>query len=66
MSNGPPAVYQDGAGAATTTRINGRRLGHGLSGMRERVTLLDGTFSAGPTPEGGFEVAAELPITAPA
>jgi signal transduction histidine kinase len=29
--------------------------------MRERVTLLGGTFSAGPAPGGGFEVAAELP-----
>jgi len=25
------------------------------------VTLLGGTFSAGPAPGGGFEVAAELP-----
>jgi signal transduction histidine kinase len=40
--------------------------GHGLAGMRERVALLGGTFSAGPVPDGGFEVAAELPTGAPA
>lgn len=36
--------------------------GYGIVGMRERVGLLDGEFSAGPRPEGGFRVAALLPI----
>ncbi|MGW1176585.1 sensor histidine kinase [Kitasatospora sp. NPDC002543] len=35
--------------------------GHGLVGLRERAQLLGGTLSAGPTPDGGFEVRAELP-----
>lgn len=35
--------------------------GFGITGMRERVRLLDGRFSAGPRPEGGFRVTAELP-----
>ncbi|NUP47708.1 MAG: sensor histidine kinase [Catenulispora sp.] len=35
--------------------------GFGLLGMRERVSLLSGQFSAGPRPEGGFRVAARLP-----
>ncbi|MGC4814490.1 sensor histidine kinase [Micromonospora sp. DT228] len=35
--------------------------GHGLTGMRERATSLGGTFSAGPLPDGGYAVAAELP-----
>ena len=38
--------------------------GHGLLGLRERAGLLGGTFHAGPTPEGGFEVAANYPIRA--
>jgi signal transduction histidine kinase len=37
-------------------------IGHGLLGMRERTAMLDGEFSNGPTPEGGYEVAAMLPL----
>ncbi|RDI21645.1 sensor histidine kinase [Lentzea flaviverrucosa] len=36
-------------------------VGHGLIGMRERVAVYGGTFSAGPGSEGGFRVVAELP-----
>ncbi|WP_194905615.1 sensor histidine kinase [Catenulispora rubra] len=36
--------------------------GFGLLGMRERVTLLSGQFSAGRRPEGGFRVTARLPV----
>lgn len=36
--------------------------GYGIVGMRERVGLLHGEFSAGPLPDGGFRVAALLPI----
>lgn len=39
--------------------------GHGLRGMRERVALLDGSLTAGPDPEGGWVIAAELPLTEP-
>ncbi|HYN92731.1 MAG TPA: histidine kinase [Pilimelia sp.] len=35
--------------------------GHGVAGMRERAVLLGGEFSAGPTAQGGFSVAAMLP-----
>ena len=38
--------------------------GFGLIGMRERVGLLHGDFSAGPRSEGGFRVAARLPLAA--
>ncbi|MFE7490861.1 sensor histidine kinase [Kitasatospora sp. NPDC057541] len=36
--------------------------GHGLLGMRERAAMLGGELSAGPTPEGGYEVTALLPL----
>ncbi|MGW4207363.1 sensor histidine kinase [Lentzea sp. NPDC004789] len=36
--------------------------GHGLIGMRERVAVYGGTFSAGPGEDGGFRVVAELPV----
>lgn len=36
--------------------------GHGLVGLRERAGLLGGTFSAGPTSEGGFRVSATYPL----
>ncbi len=50
--NGPATlpVAEPGAGAA-----------HGLVGMRERVAVLGGTFHAGTTPDGGFQVKARLP-----
>ncbi|MFD3309833.1 sensor histidine kinase [Streptomyces sp. NPDC058694] len=47
----------NGPGRAATT-------GYGLLGMRERVGLLHGEFSAAPRPEGGFRVAARLPVPA--
>jgi len=36
--------------------------GHGIIGMRERVTLLGGEFSAGPLPGYGFRVSACIPL----
>ncbi|GAB2881523.1 sensor histidine kinase [Streptomyces mayteni] len=39
--------------------------GHGLVGMRERTRLVGGTLETGPTPEGGFRVAAVLPLDEP-
>jgi signal transduction histidine kinase len=40
--------------------------GWGLAGMRERVALLHGDFTAEPGPEGGFLVTARLPLPAKA
>lgn len=37
--------------------------GHGLAGLRRRIEELDGDFSAGPAPDGGFRVAATIPLT---
>ncbi|MCX4388522.1 histidine kinase [Micromonospora peucetia] len=49
-------VVDDGRGGT----VGGE--GHGLVGMRERVDLAGGRFHAGPRPEGGFRVAAWLPV----
>jgi signal transduction histidine kinase len=53
-------VTDDGQGAATD--LSGQGAGHGLIGMRERVEIYGGTFSAGPGAGGGFHVRAVLPI----
>ena len=39
--------------------------GHGIIGMRERVSLLGGEFSAGPLPGYGFQVSAHIPLPCP-
>ncbi|MFR0358489.1 sensor histidine kinase [Streptomyces sediminimaris] len=36
--------------------------GHGVTGMRERVAMLNGEMTAGPTAEGGYEVTVFLPV----
>ncbi|MGY6024210.1 sensor histidine kinase [Streptomyces spinosirectus] len=36
--------------------------GHGITGMRERVSMLNGEMTAGRTDEGGYEVAVFLPV----
>ncbi|GAA0699928.1 sensor histidine kinase [Kitasatospora atroaurantiaca] len=52
-------VVDDGRGPVRADAAAGA--GYGISGMRERVALLNGRFSAGSRPEGGFRVAARLP-----
>lgn len=37
---------------------------HGITGMRERVAMFNGIFSAGPIPNLGFRVNARLPLVA--
>jgi signal transduction histidine kinase len=36
--------------------------GHGIAGMRERVSLCGGEFAAGPLPGHGFRVTARFPL----
>ncbi|MEE1773583.1 histidine kinase [Streptomyces sp. JV185] len=38
--------------------------GHGITGMRERVAMLDGDMTAEATGEGGYEIAAFIPVQA--
>jgi signal transduction histidine kinase len=53
-------VIDDGRGAVTSDGRAGT--GHGLIGMRERVAAFNGDLEVGPRPDGGFRVAARLPI----
>jgi signal transduction histidine kinase len=55
-------VIDDGRGAATA--LSGVGTGHGLIGMRERVEIYGGEFSAGPRPGGGYSVRVSLPAQA--
>jgi len=56
-------VTDDGPGRVPAQR--GSSGGHGLTGMRERARILGGTVTAGPRPEGGFEVELVLPVPPP-
>jgi signal transduction histidine kinase len=53
--NGPPAESP-----AKPLETSGT--GHGLVGMVERVRLVGGMLDTGPLPDGGFRVAARLPL----
>jgi signal transduction histidine kinase len=52
-------VVNDGSGREA--HVEPAHEGRGLAGMRERVALFDGDFTAGPEPDGGFRVRARIP-----
>jgi signal transduction histidine kinase len=63
VEQAPPYVritVQNDPSATSQPPANGT--GHGLAGMRERVALLGGELRAGPEPDGGFAVRADLPM----
>lgn len=53
-------VQPQSAGAPSTEPL--ASTGNGIIGMRERANAVDGTLSAGPTTDGGWRVAARLPV----
>jgi signal transduction histidine kinase len=61
LAGAGPAAEPDGA-VLPALSIGGS--GHGIIGMRERVSLLGGEFSAGPLPGYGFQVSAHIPLPA--
>ncbi|MFD3688398.1 sensor histidine kinase [Nocardiopsis sp. NPDC058631] len=54
-------ILDDGWGASVTG-AEGNDRGHGLIGMRERVSVFGGSVRAGPRAGEGFEVVASLPL----
>ena len=54
-------IRDDGPPAALRPSGTNGRDGHGISGMRERALALSGQFTAGPHPDGGFQVRCALP-----
>ncbi|MFI9008574.1 sensor histidine kinase [Actinosynnema sp. NPDC053489] len=62
VSDGAVHVVVADDGRARKAAPVGGSGGYGLVGMRERVELLGGRFSAGARPGGGWEVRATLPV----
>nr|WP_255430193.1 histidine kinase [Streptomonospora sp. PA3] len=58
----PAAAERDGAGPPGAAVLEGHGAGAGLTGMRERVLLLGGRFSAGPLGARTWRVRAEIPL----
>jgi MYXO-CTERM domain-containing protein len=55
-------IDDDGIGGSVAVADGGS----GILGMKERAGALDGSFTAGPRPGGGFRVEARIPVSTPA
>jgi signal transduction histidine kinase len=55
-------IRNDAATTPTDPALAGSGSGTGLLGLRRRIELIDGSFSAGPCANGGFELCARLPM----
>jgi signal transduction histidine kinase len=61
MAGAPPRAVARPGGTGTRTGL-APGAGHGIAGMRERVSLCGGEFAAGPLPGQGFRVTARFPL----
>ena len=59
---GAPAGAPAGPGGTGARAGIAPGAGHGIAGMRERVSLCGGEFAAGPLPGPGFRVSARFPL----
>ena len=65
-------IHDDGAGGVSSGAVSSEvgaagvlpSGGHGLDGLRERLTADGGTLTAGPAPGGGFRLTATVPVGA--
>jgi signal transduction histidine kinase len=53
-------VHDDGAGVPLRS-VGALSTGHGLAGLKERITIVGGALDAGPVAPGGYRVTATLP-----
>ena len=58
------SVVDDGGLVTVGAPLVVSQAGHGLVGMRERISVHGGHFEAGPRPEGGWRVTATVPARA--
>ncbi|MFE5615024.1 sensor histidine kinase [Streptomyces sp. NPDC056524] len=62
LSYGPQASTVEITDTGRTRGTGTTGTGQGVTGMRERAALYDGTLEAGPLPDGGWRVRLRLPL----
>ncbi|MGV9624849.1 ATP-binding protein, partial [Streptomyces tendae] len=65
-NDGVAETTGDGPGGSAGTGGPAGTGGSGLSGLRERLSAVDGTLEAGPVGRGVFRLTAEVPLPAAA
>ena len=58
-------VAVEDSGTGSSPAPSSLSTGNGLAGLRERIAIAGGDFAAGPTDNGGYRVAARLPVSGP-
>lgn len=58
----PSGTAKARSSPAPAASPSGKRPGHGLVGMRERLAMVQGSLHTGPEPDGGFAVRARFPL----